>query len=173
MSTRRATLTAADHVWIATASLQKENGLDADFGIEQILDRALSLRGKNVEEKTLRAHIAGHAVASNPPSPAAYRILHKTGRGRRRLFRQGDPVHPLRNGKTHPNPDELPEEYRPLVAWYEQQFTAPHSLRGNKLPPGAPAEKLFQFMGTITKEDAEQMKRFIEQCCERVDAPGW
>ena len=39
-----------------------------------------------------------------------------------RLYRRGDPVVPGRAGKFHPEPQDLPEEYRPLVEWYLNNY---------------------------------------------------
>jgi hypothetical protein len=50
-------------------------------------------------------------------------MLRTVGRGRRRLFRPGDPVHPARIGaKTLPERDELPAPYRELLDWYERDY---------------------------------------------------
>jgi hypothetical protein len=42
-----------------------------------------------------------------------------------------------------------------------------------KLPPGTPMSELLKFRGMISNEDAEEMKRIIEEGCERIDPEGW
>ncbi len=40
-------------------------------------------------------------------------------------------------------------------------------------PRGVPGRELLQFAGTITKDDAEAMRKAIEAGCEQVDANEW
>jgi hypothetical protein len=49
-------------------------------------------------------------------------MLYETGPGRRRLFREGDHAHPKRHGKMMPRRDQIPEQYRFLLDWYEAQY---------------------------------------------------
>jgi hypothetical protein len=39
-----------------------------------------------------------------------------------RLYRSGDPAHPLRKGKMAPKRAELPEKYHYLLDWYEHEY---------------------------------------------------
>ncbi len=43
-------------------------------------------------------------------------MLFETVKGRRRLFRDGDPHDPQRSGKIVPAADGLPAAFRPLLA---------------------------------------------------------
>lgn len=133
----------ADEVWIVTALLQKEKPSQPDFSVEEIVARAR----KEALTESLRPgvylHAQMHCVANRPPNPGRYRMLIETSRGRRRLFRPGDRYDPRREGsKTVPSLEELPEEYRPLLAWYQSwintgrsahrgRFDALLSLRGS------------------------------------------
>ena len=38
---------------------------------------------------------------------------------------------------------------------------------------GVPASKLLELAGTLPSEDADEMRRAIEEDCERVDRNGW
>lgn len=66
-------------------------------------------------------HIVEHCVANRRPNRGRYRILVETAPGRRRLFRNGDPYDPAREGaKTVPAREDLPEQYRSLLDWYRE-----------------------------------------------------
>jgi hypothetical protein len=115
----------ADEVWIATAFLHKENPAKADFGIEEILNRAASAAPAGPQRPGVYVHVVQHCVANRPANPGKYRMLIETGSGRRRLFRKGDAYHPSREGgKIHPNADEIPAEYEELLQWYEEWSSA-------------------------------------------------
>ena len=131
----------ADGVWIAAALLHREYPERPDFAESEIAARFLKEgipRGQH--SNTLPVHIGSHCVANAPRSrkssdPAklqggAYRILYETRSGFRRLYRPGDDVHPdriqaRRPSKTKPNPEQIPEAYRPLLDWYEGWIQEP------------------------------------------------
>jgi hypothetical protein len=110
----------ADEVWIATALLHSEYPRRADFGIDEIKQRAIHELGRELRSGVY-VHIVQHCVANRPPSPGRYRMLVETTSGRRRLFRTGDSYHAAREGsKTHPALEDLPEKYRSLIDWYRK-----------------------------------------------------
>ena len=112
---------AADTVWVAAALLQRERGPDADMSVAEIVDRAAELNG--VARSTLQTMASQHLVATARPSPDRYRMLTAVGRGRRRLYREGDPYDVARTaGPTHPDASSLDDEFRDLVGWYEDAF---------------------------------------------------
>lgn len=158
----------APMVWISAALLHREDPEREDFSNREIVDRARQIDAKEAERPGVWQHICTHCVAAKTPNPGRYRYLHETTRGRRRLFREGDPFHPKRNGEPYPQVSDIPEKYRDLLDWYRQEFNQKKPKRGT-LPPGAPPEKLFMFMGTLTAEDAAHMKRYVEEWCERID----
>lgn len=49
-------------------------------------------------------------------------MLFATERNRRRLYRPGDPADPGRTGKTLPDAEAIPERYRDLLAWYQNEY---------------------------------------------------
>jgi len=111
----------ADEVWIAVASLHRENPNASDFSIEEIKERAAKQAGKEPLRPGVYVHVVQHCVANRPPNPGRYRMLVETGAGRRRLFRTGDSYDLSREGsKTHPSADELPDRYRDLLDWYRE-----------------------------------------------------
>jgi hypothetical protein len=107
---------AADAVWVAAAMLQRERGPEADMSVAEIVDKAAELNG--FARATLQTMASQHLVATARPSPDRYRMLTAVGRGRRRLYRPGDPADPRRTGPVHPVAEELPDEFRPLIKWY-------------------------------------------------------
>jgi hypothetical protein len=115
----------ADEVWIATALLHRERPNDEAFSITEIVDRAEREKLTPRLRPGVRVHATLHCVADLPPNPGRYCMLRSVGRGRRRLFRPGDPIHPARIGaKTRPQRDELPEAYRELLEWYEREYAS-------------------------------------------------
>ena len=109
----------ADEVWISTALLHREHPGAPDFSIEEIVGRARK-EGLQVPLRPgFYVHVVQHGVANRAPNPGRYRILYETSEGRRRLFRDGDPFHPDREGgKVTPDFEEIPLAYSDLLDWY-------------------------------------------------------
>jgi hypothetical protein len=161
-------LKVADEAWIATALLHREHPHEDDFRLSEIIERAR--REFRDIRPGVRAHIVSHCVASNPPSPVNYRMLHETGRGKRRLFRPGDPVHPNRTGKMYPDTRDVPPKYHELIDWYVKNY----SHQDN--PPVAGSTKpaaFLKFVGAISAFDLQRMSDAIRNGCERVDSSEW
>ncbi|MEK7405941.1 MAG: hypothetical protein AAB225_12605 [Acidobacteriota bacterium] len=112
----------ADQAWIATALLHREHPERQDFSIEEITDRARKETWSTEVSPGVKNHISYHAVANKEPNPSHHRMLYATGRGIRRLYRPGDPAHPLRKGKIIPRRDQIPPRYHFLLDWYENEF---------------------------------------------------
>ena len=120
----------ADEVWIAAASLHRRHPERADFTIDEIMKQAESanVTGALPLRPGVKIHVYLHCVANRPPNPGRYRMLLETPAGRRRLFRPGDPCHPLRKGaKQIPKRDEVPACYGELLDWYLADYAAPAS----------------------------------------------
>jgi hypothetical protein len=113
----------ADEVWIATALLHREHPERTDFTVREIMDRISHERIAGAPRGSVHVHVIQHCVANRPPNPAGYRMLMETTYGRRRLFRSGDPHHPDRRGRVVPGQDDIPERYRPLLDWYESEYS--------------------------------------------------
>ncbi len=130
-------LKGADQVWIATALLHRENPDRMAFTASEIEERVR--RDFGYEKLSIPTFISADCVANRKPSPARYRVLHRVSRGMYRLFRPDDPYHLGRErGKTKPNPEEVPDRYRPLLEWYENEYASPFKLFG----PDAPLLKI-------------------------------
>jgi len=131
----------ADEVWTSVALLHKENPERADFSVEEIKARA---RSENWSIRPgFNAHASYHCLANKPPNPANHRMLYEDSRGRKRLYRPGDPCHSEReNGKIHPDKHDLLPTYHSLVDWYDTVYskqstispapiTVPHQFPSN------------------------------------------
>ena len=157
----------ADEAWLATALLHREHPQTEDFSLEEIRER--SVKEFRDHRPGVWQHIVSHCVASNRPNPAQYRMLHSSARGRRRLYREGDPVHPDRRGKIYPEKRDLPERYRPLVDWYLEEYNSPGRRGGASSNPAV----LLSFVGLIPAYDLQKMSEAIAAGCEKVDASEW
>ncbi len=132
-------LTAGDAVWIAAALLQRENPSRNDFSVTEIKDKTLNEALWDGDEKTIYQHVLQHCVANRPPRDSKLRMLYDTRPGEdrpgyRRLFRQGDDCDPARKGnkpgmRITPLRADMPEEYTPLLDWYEQWIHQGHSQK--------------------------------------------
>lgn len=112
-------LKVADEAWIVTALLHREQPGQADFTVEDIVERAHREGLSRPLRPGFYVHVVQHCVANRPPNPGRYRMLVETAPGRRRLFRKGDSYHPEREGaKITPSPEDLPYGYSGLLAWY-------------------------------------------------------
>ena len=110
----------ADEVWVATALLQVEYPGQADFAVEEIVERARKEGLTDRIRPGVYLHAQMHCVANRPPNPGRYRMLFETRPGYRRLYCPADPYDPRREGsKICPQPGDMPERYRHLIRWYE------------------------------------------------------
>lgn len=112
----------ADEVWTSVALLHKENPERVDFSVEEIKERARR------EDWPIRpgfsVHASYHCLANKPANPANHRMLYEDARGRKRLYRPGDPCHSDRaNGKIHPDKQDLLPLYRSLIDWYDSFYS--------------------------------------------------
>src|SRR3970040_1255970 len=116
-------LKVADEVWIATTLLHRENPRRTEFTVSEIVERA---RQEGASEKLrpgIYPHVVHHCVANRPPNPGRYRMLFETRKSMRRLFREGDPFHPDREGaKIVPAKEDIPAKYHGLLDWYYSEY---------------------------------------------------
>ena len=114
----------ADEVWIATALLHRQHPGRVDFTVSEIVQQAESAKVAGAPLRPgVQVHAYLHCVANRAPNPGRYRMLFETSKGRRRLFRPGDPCHPRRSsGKEIPRDDQIPAAYRNLIDWYRNEY---------------------------------------------------
>ena len=159
----------ADQAWIAAALLHREQPERSDFQLREIIGRAAREFGfPPTERKGVWQHLVGHSVASNAPTPARHRMLTKTGRGRRRLFRDGDPVNSERDGKITPAAEDIPTKYQSLLAWYKSEYNHKRVEPQGSAEGSSPAAFL-AFVGLIPAYDLKVMEEVIERECERIE----
>jgi len=133
----------ADEVWVSTALLHAENPEKADFAVEEIKARARQERwpirpGFNV-------HASYHCIANKSANPANHRMLYEDSRGRKRLYREGDPCHVERqSGKVRPNKLDLPDQYQDLIDWYDSVYSRQSRPGGSKASSEASTAHIFQ-----------------------------
>jgi hypothetical protein len=119
----------ADQVWIATALLHQQYPERDAFSVAEIVERAAEERFVEPQPSGVYTHAQAHCVANRPPQPAKLRMLYATPEGGRRLCRRGDDYHPQReDGKTLPDPDDIPARYHFLFSWYVETYRSGSSL---------------------------------------------
>ena len=119
---RQAKIKVADEVFIATALLHREHPKKDDFPVDEIVDRVARENLFGEVRPGIQAHIYSHCVANRPPQPGPHRMLYATGSGTRRLVLAGDDVHPERDGKIFPDPEDVPSKYHELIDWAKQRY---------------------------------------------------
>jgi hypothetical protein len=110
----------ADEVFIVVADLHGLHPEAEDFSIREILNHAEALNLTGRIRPGFEIHVRQHCVANLPPNPGRYCMLFASGKARRRLLREGDPVHPQRDGKMVPALEEVPDRYRHLLKLTEE-----------------------------------------------------
>ena len=122
---RSQSVLVADEVWIATALLHREHPERKEFSVAEIVLRAQkeNIQGGGALRPGVRTHATQHCVSNKPANPGRYRMIVETRRGFRRLYREGDPLHPdRRTGKIAPSRDEMPAKYLELLDWYLKEY---------------------------------------------------
>ena len=117
-------LSAAIATWIAVALLHKEHGMNAIFSRDNIIEKTIEKKLCNVSWKTLSDHVSGYCVANSPTTTSsAHRKTYRVASGVYRLYRRGEPHHPTRlHCKIAPLPVQLPDEYKDLRRWYDEEY---------------------------------------------------
>jgi hypothetical protein len=112
----------ADECWVALATLTKDHPSRPSFSAPEIL-KQIRREGAHMPMRAgAQAHVHQHNVANVPPNTARYRMFYRMDDRTYRLYRAGDPCHPERSGKIHPNRSELPAKYHGLLDWYERNY---------------------------------------------------
>lgn len=116
-------VSCATEVWIATALLHREHPDEEGFKTQKIVDKAYRLELAPAPRPGTVMHVTQHCIANRPPSPMVHRMLYELPDGRKRLFREGDDFHDGRRaGAVRPEREDVPEEYRELIDWYDEEF---------------------------------------------------
>lgn len=113
----------ADEVWCALAMLHRNHPQRVSFSAKEILEQVKAEHAHTDIRAGVQAHIYLHNVANLEPNSARYRMFYRLEDDTYRLYRTGDPAHPLRKGKIVPNRAELPARYHDLLDWYEREYS--------------------------------------------------
>jgi len=110
-------------VWIATATLHKEHGIDSVFSPKEIMEKISEQGLCQTTRNTISLNISINCVANTPHKPGGNRSLYRVSVGMYRLYRKGDTCHPTREGcKIVPVPFQIPQKYRYLRRWYDEEY---------------------------------------------------
>ena len=121
-------LSVANLIWIAIALLHIENKEKDVFQVKQIFQKAKDLGLSHAADETLMMHISLHCVANAKAQPNTHRKLFRMASGWYRLYRHGDSYDPSREkGRTAPLAEEIPQEYRYLIDWYNDEYSKKQS----------------------------------------------
>lgn len=129
-ATTAAPILVADEAWVALAMLHKQHPQRASFSAREILEQVKREQAFRELRPGVQVHIHQHNVANLEPNPARQRMFYRLADDTLRLYRPGDPAHPLRKGKMAPKGSELPQKYLYLLDWYEQVYCKQESEAG-------------------------------------------
>lgn len=115
-------ISCAVEVFLAAALLHRENPDREDFTIQEIVNRAGRENLTGALRSGIHVHASQHCVANKAPNPLKHRMLFATGKHTRRLALPSDIAHPDRTGKIFPDKEDVPEPYRPVLAWARERF---------------------------------------------------
>jgi len=163
VQTSRSSILVADEAWVALAVLQRQHPARQSFSAREILEQAQRNQAAPELRPGVQIHIHQHNVANLEPNPARQRMFYRLDDGTLRLYRPGDPAHPLRKGKIAPRRSELPEKYHYLLDWYEQVYCK----QGSETAPAQQQDPILQMWG-LGKEiwkgvDADEYVRSLRE----------
>lgn len=69
--------------------------------------------------------------------------------------------------------DEVVEQLKGLPHDMQRRVLEFTRALAVSVPRGAAGRRLMQFAGTISPQDAEEIREAVEQGCEQVDEDGW
>ncbi|MEO6120208.1 MAG: hypothetical protein ABIP12_05905, partial [Terriglobales bacterium] len=135
-------------IWIATASLQHRN--PGPVSVDAIRKTLAKLFPEQARSTSVGTYLSQVLVATKK---RYHRHLHSkmlVGTGKeRRLFRDGDEVHPDRvSGKQKPQKQEVPEKFWYLIDWYDTEYNRPTTGQStSQLRPSGDPKQWLQFVG--------------------------
>jgi hypothetical protein len=137
-------VSTANAVWIAIATLHKENSERDAFQVKEIVSKIKELDIQNASDATVSTHISSHCVADKPAQPDTHTKLYRLRQGWYRLHVSGDPVHITRiKGQSEPLPEMIPEKFRKLIIWYRDVYDKQEHERGD-IHPTRPLDKVIK-----------------------------
>jgi len=113
----------ATAVWIALATLHKENPQKEAFQAKEIADKIKELDIQSASDGTVSTHISSHCVANKPAQPDTHRKIIRVRQGWYRLFVKGDYYDDTRKkGQIKPLPEMIPDRFHNLIKWYDEDY---------------------------------------------------
>lgn len=111
-----------DAIWISTAELHVNNKNRDVFSNNEIFKQAKE-NGLNLSDTTIKQYISSHCVANARASPDTVRYLFRVHTATYRLYRPEDGYDDSRkNGRMIPIRETIPQKYRYLLDWYENEY---------------------------------------------------
>ena len=123
-------MTKMDMVWVAAACCIYPDVRSATtISTGDIKNKAQNLFGETISHVMVNRHlVAAKDRDANPSSPLAggsrNRYLTEDREGQLRLYKRLDHAYDGedKNGPSCPSPEEIPEDYRYLVDWYQRHY---------------------------------------------------
>jgi len=121
-------MTKMNMVWIAVAKLLHSHSVRSvtESDIKRLVE---GLFGAEITPVMINVHLVAsedrQADKANPwRGGSRNRYLSRASDGRFRLYKKSDELHDGfdKTGPTHPPVDSLPDEYKYLVSWYENEY---------------------------------------------------
>jgi len=110
-------------VWIALATLHKENTHRDAFQAKEIANKIKELDIQSASDGTVSTHISSHCVANKPAQPDTHRKIVRVRQGWYRLFVEGDYYDDARKkGQILPLPEMMPKKFHNLLDWYHNDY---------------------------------------------------
>jgi hypothetical protein len=161
----------ADEVWIGCALLHNENPHKQSFTNDEILRRIEQENIYGSIRAGVPVHISQHCAANKPANPNKCRMLYNLPDGTKRLFKNLDNYHTSReNGKTKPNPEDIPQKYLPLLKWYNERYSQSQGQKNNDFPPKAAPINHPPQVEAIPFSNESELKNFAYKCPEKSGA---
>jgi len=120
-------MTKMNMVWVAVAKLLRSHSVRSvtESDIKRLVE---GLFGAEITPVMINVHLVAsedrQADKANPQRGGSRnRYLSRASDGRFRLYKKSDEAHDGfdKTGPTHPPVDSLPDEYKYLVSWYENE----------------------------------------------------
>lgn len=115
--------TTPNAVWVALATLHKENPTKEAFRAKEIASKIKELDIQSASDATVTTHISSHCVANKPAQPDTHRKLVRVRQGWYRLFAKDDPFDESRwKGQIVPLSEMIPDKFHDLIDWYHTDY---------------------------------------------------
>ncbi|MBI2681985.1 MAG: hypothetical protein HYX26_01985 [Acidobacteriales bacterium] len=163
-----------NELWVSAALLLKNEPAQPELEIRAIREKLYELNPSRRGQRAVFAYLSDHCVANKKRGKHSIgaRIFVDVGHRMRRLYRDGDDVHPDRvRGKSRPEKRELPRKFWHLIDWYDTEYNRiadPAAAPAPADQPDGSGKNWLQFVGYINAHDLRLMRQSIESDFEQV-----